>query len=203
MTASHDLPQSSPVALPLRPLAVPSSLLPSAPSTADHFSGWDEQEVHNDGEESAFNFAMGLPIFNACATDITKLLGVYDPLGDELDDEERFGEPLGGFHSDFYKLGGLDANGEEISNWKSVDSSGDEFDSDEDEFDSDEEDEDDFSEYGDEELDRAFLIGDDEEKEEWEEHEHSDAELDAEEGVSVGGDERDDEEECKGSVLHH
>lgn len=91
MTGSHVLPQSAPVAFPLRPLAATSSLLPSAPSIADHSSEWDEQEAHDDEEHSACNFAMGLPIFNARATDITKLLGAYDPLEDEdEDDEERF-----------------------------------------------------------------------------------------------------------------
>jgi hypothetical protein len=137
---------------------------------------------------------MGLPIFDARAADISKMLGAYDPLDDEYDEEERFGEPLEGFHADFYKLAGLDADGEEISNSESVDSSGDEFDSDEDEN----EDESDYSEFGDEEVDRASLIGDDEEKEEWEEHEHSDAELDAEEGVSVSDDEETEETELEG-----
>jgi hypothetical protein len=210
MNSSHIFPQAGSVVLPLRPLPVTSSLLWSAPSIANHSSEWDEQENYNDEEHSAFNLAMDLPIFNARATGITKLLGAYDPLNDENDDEECFGEPLEDFHSDFYKLAGLDANGEEISNTESVDSSGDEFDSDEEEFDSDENDDSDYSEYGDEELDRAFLIGDDEEKEEWEEHEHSDADLDAEEGVSASDDELEDDEETeleregerKGSVSH-
>ena len=211
MAASHVLPQSPPVALPLHPLPVSSSLLPSAPSIADHSSEWDEHKDYVDEEQSAINFAMGLPIFNARATDIAKLLGAYDPLEDEDDDNEAlFGEPLEGFHSDIYKLAGLDANGEEISNTDLVDSSGDEFDSDEDEFDSDEEDEYDYSEYGDEQLDKSSLVGDDEETEEWEEHEDSDADLDEEEGVSASGDERDDEEtelegeeERKGGVSHN
>jgi hypothetical protein len=143
---------------------------------------------------------MGLPIFNARATDLSKLLGSYDPLDHEHDDDnddERFGEPLEAFHAEFYKLGGLLANGEELSTTESADSSGDEFDSDEDEFDSDDE-ESDYSEHGDEEVDRASLIGDDEEKEEWEQHEHSDAELDAEEGVSASGDEEIEETELEG-----
>ena len=196
LTGGHVLPPSAPIELPLRPLPISSSLLSTAPapSIASHSSELGEQD------ESAFNFAMGLPIFNARATDLSKLLGSYDPLDHEYDDDnddERFGEPLEAFHAEFYKLGGLLANGEELSTTESADSSGDEFDSDEDEFDSDDE-ESDYSEHGDEEVDRASLIGDDEEKEEWEQHEHSDAELDAEEGVSASGDEEIEETELEG-----
>ena len=210
------LPPSAPVELPVRPRVAESPApvaTPSASSAAVHSPEEDEQEDEDDDEHLAINFAMGLPIFNTRATDITKLLGAYDPLDDEydVDDDERFGEPLEGFYSDFYKLGGLDANGEEVSGTESVEpySSGDEYYSDEGEFDSDEEDEYDESEYGDEEIDRAYFIGDDEENEEGEEHEHSDADLNAEEGVSVSDDveteetELEGEEERKASALHN
>lgn len=167
----------------------------------------------DDEEDFAFNFAMGVPVFNGRATDIAKLLGAYDPLEDEHDEEERLGEPLEAFHSSFYELAGLRANGEEVSDVgsddeESGDSSGDELDSDEDE------DEDDEDEFGDDEVDSASFIGDDEEKEEWEEHDYSDADLDAEEDVSDSDDERDDDEtefegegegegERKGRVLRN
>jgi hypothetical protein len=146
---------------------------------------WDEQGEYDDEEHTAFNFAMDLPIFNVRATNITKLLGVYEPLG----------EPLEGFHSEIYKLAGLDANGEGITHMESVDS--------------DEEEESEYSDYDDEKINRVSLIGDDEKKEELEEHEHSDAELDAEEGVSASGDEETEEtelegeEEREGSVMHN
>ena len=193
-TVSREFSQPAPVELPFRP-SVPSSLVPAALATAAHSSEWDEQDEDGDDEdEFAINFAMGLPIFNTRATDIAELLGAYDPLDDEYDDDERFGEPLEGFHAEFYKLAGLDADGEEISTSESVDSSGDEFDSDEDE--EEDEDESDYgSESGDEEVDRASLIGDDDETEEWEEQEYSDAELDAEEGVSASSDEESEETE--------
>lgn len=44
----------------------------------------------------------------------------------------------------------------------------------------------------------ASLIGDDEEQEEWDEHEYIDAELDAEEGISVSDDEETEETDLEG-----
>ncbi|GAB7333229.1 hypothetical protein MBLNU13_g04881t1 [Cladosporium sp. NU13] len=160
---SHDLPHSAPVELPIR-LGLCASPLPLAtPSATGHSEEWDEQEEHVNEEQFAFNFAMGVTIFDARATDIAKLLGAYDPLNDEHDDEERFREPLEAFHSSFYKLAGLRANGEEVSdaeldNEESVDSSEDEYDSDEDESDQ--------SEFGDGEIDETSLIGDGEDDDE-------------------------------------
>ena len=195
-TVDHRSSPSAPVELPLRPLHVTSTLPPTTLAIADHSEEWDEQDEYEEEEEEqfAFNYAMGLPIFDTRATDIAKLLGAYDPLEDQHDDEELFGGPLEAFHSSFYEMVGLNANGEETveSDDEEVDSSGDEFDSDEDE------DVDDRSEYGDEEIDRSSFIGDDEEQEEWNEHEYSDAELDAEGGVSVSGDEETEETELEG-----
>jgi len=100
-TVSHEFSQPAPVELPFRP-SVPSSLLLDVFATAAHSSEWDEQDEDCDDEdEFAINFAMGLPIFNTRATDIAELLGAYNPLEEEYDDEERFGEPLEGFHSEF------------------------------------------------------------------------------------------------------
>lgn len=140
------------------------------------------------------------PFFDTRATDIAKLLGTYDSLEDERDDEERFGEPLEAFHSSFYEMVGLDANGEEAieSDDDEDGSSGDEFDSDGYDDDDEDDDEDDQPGYGDDEIDRSSLIGNDEEQDEWDEHEYSDAELDAEEGVSVSGDEETEEVDSEG-----
>ena len=188
-TGVHVLPQSAPVELPLHPLGVTSSLLSAALAAADHSRVWNK---HDNDDKVAVDFAMSLPVHNIRATDLAKLLGTYDPY-DDLDDEERFGEPREDFHSYIYEMIGLYANGEEVTE------SGEEADSSGDEFDSDEEDESGYaSESGDEEIDRASLIGDDEEKDEWEEHEYSEAELDAEEGIAVSGDEENEETESEG-----
>ena len=181
---SHDFSQSAPVELPVRPLHVTSSVLPAALATVAHSEEWDEQV--------AIDFAMGLPLSDSevhsaddiRAYDIAVMFDFYNKYED-VDDQERFGEPCEGFHSYVYKMVGLNANGEETiaADEEEDDSSGDEFDSDEDE------DGDDQSEFGEEEIDRASFIGDDdkEEEEEWDEHDYSEAELDADEGVSLSG----------------
>ena len=188
-TGVHVLPQPAPVELPLHPLGVTSSLLSAALAAADHSREWNK---HDNDEKIAVDFAMSLPVHNIRATDLAKLLVTYDPY-DDLDDEERFGEPREDFHSYIYEMVGRDANGEGVTE------SGEEADSSGDEFDGDEEDESGYSsESDDEEIDRASLISDDEEKDEWEEHEYSEAELDAEEGIAVSGDEENEETESEG-----
>jgi len=183
----------APFELPLRPVPAKSSLLPVALTTVVHSPGCDEQDEYDeDDEQFAFNYAM------IRATDITKMLSSYDPHEDAKDEEERFGEPHEDLHSYFYEMVGLDAEGEEIPDEMSSDNSGDEFDSEENESDQ--------SEYDDEEIDRACFIGDDEEMEEWDEHEYSDGDLDAEEGASASGDEEsefDSEKERKSRILHN
>lgn len=201
MASSHLFPQTAPVELPLHPLHVTSSLPPPVLAIADYSEEWDEQD-EDDEEQFAFDFTVSVAVFNVRATDIAKLLGAYDPLEDGQDEEERFGEPLEAFHSSFYQLAGLRANGEEVSDVdsdeeESGDSSGDELDSEEDEHDQ--------SEFGDDEVDSASFIGEDEEKEKWEEHDYSDADLDAEEDVSGSDDEETESEgehERKRNDLH-
>jgi hypothetical protein len=144
------------------------------------------------------------------AVDCGKLLDAYN-MDEGVDEEELLDEPSEAFHSIFYKLAGLDVKGEAVfgtesffgaessSEEESGDGSGEESDS--------EEDESGHSEYGDEEIDKASLVDDDAEREEWDEHDYSDAGLDAEESVSVASiDEEvklEGEEGRDGKYLHY